>query len=112
MPISDEALTGLRAAIEWNPYGAKVLLGILKEFPSWMKYKNDRYGPLGLVLFGVAPHKKIADGIIVAIKSNPFPQDKLAACQVFGDEWKQHAFTKQELAESIERILGEMNIRF
>jgi hypothetical protein len=112
MPISEQALRGLRAAIEWNPYGAKVLLGILKEFPTWVKYKDDRYGPLGLVLFGVAPHKKIVDGIIVPVKTPPFPEGKLTACQVFGDEWKQHAFNKQELAESIEGILGEMNIRF
>jgi len=112
MPISEEALTGLRAAIEWNPYGAKVLLGILKEFPTWMKYKDDPYGPLGLILFGVAPHKQMTDGVILPVKSAPFPEDKLAACQVFGEEWKQRAFTKQELADSIEVILAELNIRF
>jgi hypothetical protein len=112
MPISEEALTGLRAAIQWNPYGASVLLAILKEYPRWMKYKDDLYGPLGLILFGVAPHRRIANSISVPVKTAPFPEDKLAACQVFGEEWKQRAFTKQELADRMEAILAELNIQF
>ncbi|HET7090503.1 MAG TPA: hypothetical protein VFL17_17850 [Anaerolineae bacterium] len=112
MPISEEALTGLRAAIEWNPYGARELLAILKEFPTWMKYKDDAYGPLGLILFGIAPRQRIADGVNVPMKTAPFPEDKFAACQVFGEEWKRRAFTKQELADRIEVILAELNIRF
>ncbi|MBI5840274.1 MAG: hypothetical protein HZB19_09245 [Chloroflexi bacterium] len=112
MPISEEALTGLRAAIQWNPYGARELLAILKEFPAWMKYKDDPYGPLGLILFGVVPRRRIADGLSVPMKTAPFPEDKFTACRVFGGEWKQRAFTKQELADSIEAILAELNIRF
>jgi len=112
MPISEQALAGLRAAIEWNPYGARELLAILKEFPAWMKYKDDPYGPLGIILFGVPPRKRIAPGVSVAVKTGPFPEDKLTACQVCGEEWKQRAFTKQELADSIEVLLAELNIRF
>jgi hypothetical protein len=112
MPISEEALTGLRAAVEWNPYGARELLGILKEYPTWMKYKDNPHGPLDLILVGVAPRKRIAPGISLPIKAVPFPEDKLAACRVFGTEWKQHKFTKQELADSIEAILAELNARF
>lgn len=47
MPMSEEAFVGLRAAVEWNPYGARELLAILKEFPAWMKYKDDPHRPLG-----------------------------------------------------------------
>jgi hypothetical protein len=111
MPISDEALTGLRAAIQWNPFGAGVLLAILKEYPGWMKYKDDPYGPLGLILFGIAPHQKLADGAIIK-KTAPFPEDKYASCVVFGDEWKNREFTKQELADKIEGRLAEMNVEF
>jgi len=108
MPISDEALTGLRAAIQWNPFGAGVLLAILKEYPGWMKYKDDPYGPLGLILFGIAPHQKLADNVIIIRKTAPFPEEKLASCLVFGAEWKNREFTKQELADRIEGILAEM----
>ena len=112
MPLSDEALMGLRAAVAWNPHGARELLAILKEFPAWMKYKDDPYGPLSLILFGGVLRKWIADGISVPVKPDPFPEDKLAACQTFGDEWKQCKFTKQELADSIEAILTELKVRF
>jgi hypothetical protein len=112
MPISEEALTGLRAAIQWNPYGASVLLAILKEYPKWIKYKDDPYGPLGLILFGVTPHRRIVDDVYIPMKTAPFPEDKLAACQVFGEEWKQRAFTQQELANSIEVVMAELNIKF
>lgn len=112
MPISEESLTGLRAAIQWNPFGAQVLLAILKEFPKWMKYKDDPFGPLGLILFGIEPHQKIVDGVIIPKKTAPFPEDKYASCLIFGDEWKKRKFTKQELADKIEVILAEMNIDF
>lgn len=46
------------------------------------------------------------------MKPAPFPEDKLAACRVFGKEWKQRQFSKQELADSIEAILAELNARF
>ena len=112
MPMSEEAFVGLRAAVEWNPYGARELLEILKEFPGWMQYKNNPNGPLDLILVGVAPRRWIAPGISLPMKSAPFPEDKLVACRVFGREWKQHRFTKQELADSIEAILSELNPNF
>src|SRR4030067_1314385 len=102
MPLSDEALTGVQAAVAWNPHGARDLLAILKEFPAWMKYKDDPYGPLSLMLFGGVLRKWIADGISGPVKPDPFPEDKLAACQTFGDEWSQRKFPKQGLAGRIE----------
>ena len=112
MPMSEEAFIGLRTAVEWNPYGARELLGILKEYPAWMKYKDNPHGPLDLILVGVAPRKWIAPGISLPIKTVPFPDDKLIACRIFGAEWRQRRFTKQELADSIEAILGELNTGF
>jgi len=112
MPISEEAFIGLRAAVEWNPYGARELLGILKEFPSWMKYKDNPHGPLDLILVAVPPHKWIAPGVTLPIKPVPFPEDKLPACRIFGEEWRQRKFTKQELADNIEAILIELNAGF
>jgi hypothetical protein len=111
MPISTKALAGLRAAIEWNPDGGQLLLAILIEYAAWMNYKDDTYGPLGLILFGVPPTKRIGNGISISIKPRPFPEDSLIACKVFGDEWKQRRFTKQELAEIIETMLIELNVR-
>ena len=57
MPLSEEASAGLWAAVEWNPYGAKELLAILREYPAWVKYKDEPYGPLSLLLFGVMPRR-------------------------------------------------------
>ena len=108
MPISGKAFEGLRAAIEWNPTGGQALLSILKEHPTWMKYKDDPYGPLGLMLYGVLPSKQIADRISILIKSKPFPEDKLVACKVFGDGWKGRKITKRELAEVVAKILSEL----
>ena len=110
MPISAEAFAGLRAAVEWNPYGARALLAILRETPAWVKYKDDPYGPLGLV-FGIPPRRWITNGISVPVKPKPFPEDDLAACKVFGDEWKQRRFTKRELADTIEKILINKGIK-
>jgi len=109
MPISADAMDGLYAAVQWNPEGARTLLAILREYPAWVKYKDDAYGPLGLILFGVAPRKRIGDGISIPIKPRPFPEDQFASCKVFGDEWKQRGFTKEELADCIQKILSELN---
>ncbi len=109
MPISIEALAGLRAAVEWNPEGARALWGILIEYPAWVKYKDDAYGPLGVILFGVSPRKRIGNGVSIPIKPQPFPEDKFAACKVFGDEWKQRRFTKREVAGLIKKILTELD---
>jgi hypothetical protein len=77
-----------------------------------MKYKGNPHGLLDLILVGVAPRKWIAPGVSLPIKTAPFPEDKLVACRVFGMEWRQRRFTKQELADSIEAILAELNARF
>ncbi len=106
MPMSDEAAGGLRAAVEWNPFGAYGLLAILRETPAWVRYKpDDRYGPLGFILFGVPPRKPIARGVSVPVKSPPFPEERLAECEVFGREWLERRFTKRELADAIEGLL-------
>ena len=65
MPLSEEASAGLWAAVEWNPYGARELLAILREYPAWVKYKDEPYGPLSLLLFGVMPRRWVWDGISV-----------------------------------------------
>ena len=109
MPISAEAYSGLKAAAEWNPNGAQALLAILREYPSWVKYKeDDLYGPLSLVLFGVMLRKQLGSGTSIPIESEPLSEDNLAACRTFGDEWKQRRFTKKELADFLEEILVEM----
>ena len=124
MPMSDRAYAGLKAAAEWNPSAAQLLLTIFKETPKWVKYKDDIYGPLGLILFNDVVRKPIFDGrntrnnpapipalnnITVLVKLPPFPTEKLTDCKVFGDEWKQHKFTKQEVGEALERILSGLS---
>lgn len=107
MPMSEVAYQGLRAAVQWNPHGAKVLHTILSESPEWVKYKDDPYGPLGLILFGVQNRVELGNGVSVPVRSAPFPDEHLNICMMFGDEWKQRRFSKSELANAIERILGE-----
>ena len=111
MAMSEEAFEALQAAVTWNPIGARNLLAILREYPNWVKYKNDSYGPLHLILIPGQHRKQITQGISVPIKSPPFPQDKLPACEVFGTEWLQHKFTKQELADMIEMILRNIDFQ-
>ena len=53
MPMSAAALAGLRAAVTWNPSGARFLLGVLREHPGWVRYKDHPYGPLHLILRAV-----------------------------------------------------------
>jgi hypothetical protein len=109
MSISEQAFEALRAAVTWNPIGARNFLDILREYPDWVKYKNDPYGPLHLLLIPGQHRRQITKGVSVPIKSPPFPQEKLPACEVFGREWLQRKFSKQELADMIESILREID---
>ena len=109
MSISEEAFEALRAAVTWNPIGARNLLAILREYSDWVKYKNDPYGPLHLILIPGQHRRQITKGVSVPIKSPPFPQDKLPNCKAFGTEWLQRKFTKEELADMIEMILKEID---
>ena len=50
-PMSEAALRGLAAAVQWNPGGAKLLLDILNTAQECVKHKpDDAYGPLGMML--------------------------------------------------------------
>jgi hypothetical protein len=51
---------------------------------------------------------QVTRDVSILKKTDPFPQEKLAACEVFNTEWLQRRFTKQELAAAIERILAEV----
>ena len=106
MPFSSEALQGLETAARWNPHGARELLSILRETPQWVKYKkDDLYGPLGLVLFGVMPQRDLGNGISIPVKKQPLAPEALRLCEIFGEEWLQKRFSLAELADTIESIL-------
>lgn len=108
MPMSAKALDGLGAAVRYNPFMAKELLGILRETPDWVMYKpDDPYGPLGL-MFAALPRKRIAPGITVPIQAPPLSEEELAACSVWNAEWLRREFSKRELAEGIAAILEEL----
>ena len=124
MPMSAKAYAALKAVVEWNPSTAKFLLFLLKETPYLVKYKDDLYGPLTLLLIDDAIRKPLfqnisaqikrgafrnLDEIGVFVKLPPFPQEKLADCKVFGDEWKKREFTKQEFADALEQILSALS---
>ncbi|MDQ2714425.1 MAG: hypothetical protein M3Z08_05915 [Chloroflexota bacterium] len=109
MPMSAEAAAGLRAAVEWNPNGARYLLDILRDLPIGVRYKEqDRYGPLALMLSASQPTRQITRDVSIPIRSEPLPAEMLKACEVFNVEWLQRRFTRQELAEAIERTLVEI----
>ena len=108
MPMSPEAMEGLRVAVAWNPDAAVDLLGILREAPGWVKYKPDPYGPLHLMLNPLIHQRRIAEGISVSVKPPPFPDDKRPAFEAFGKEWLARRFSKQELAETIAQMLTEL----
>ncbi len=105
MPISQRARDGLAAVALWNPNGARTLLAILKEHPEWVKHKDDRYGPLGLVLFGVTRRKEVAPGITVPTAGPPMTNESLAACEALGSEWRHGTVSVQELADALGELL-------
>ena len=121
MPMSEKAYAGLKAVVEWNPSTAQFLLYLLKQTPYLVKYKDDLYGPLTLLLVDDVirkplfqnidtPFKRRAfphlDEIGTFVKLPLFPQEKLADCKIFGDEWKQRKFTKKEFADVLEQVLS------
>ncbi len=108
MPMSSEALTGLPVAIAWNPDAARELLGILRAYSGWVKYKSDPYGPLHFIL-GHPHRRRIAPGVSFTVNPPPFPEDQRPAFAAFGQEWLERRFTKQELAVTLARLLAELS---
>lgn len=119
MPISAKAYAGLKAVAEWNSSMAQFLLSVLKETPHLVKYKDDLYGPLTLLLINDVIKKPLfqnisaptpafpyLDEIGTFVKLPPFPQEKLADCKTFGDEWRGGKISKPEVAEALEQILS------
>lgn len=121
MPMSARAYAALKAVAEWNPSTARFLMQLLKDTPYMVKYKDDPYGPLTLVLIDDVVRKPIArrmgastrppafsylDEAGTFMKRPPFPQEKLADCKVFGEEWRQRKFTKREFAEALAQVLS------
>lgn len=107
MPLSQTSLSALRAAVKWNAFGARELLAILREHPGLVRYKPDEYGPLGLIIIATQPRKQLPDGSWIPFKANPFPATLLPSCRVFGQEWREHEFTKRELADALQQFLDE-----
>jgi hypothetical protein len=105
LPISKQALAGIKAAAEWNPHGARILLSILKEFPSWVKIKLDDYGPLSLILYGTDHRQDLLPGVTIPVKSGRFPDEFVPAFKTFGSEWRKHQISAAELAYALEVYL-------
>ena len=105
LPISKQALAGIEAAAEWNPHGARILLSILKEFPSWVKYKRDDYGPLSLILYGTNHRQELLPGVTIPVKSGRFPDEFVPAFKALGSEWRKHQISVAELAHALEVCL-------
>jgi len=105
LPISKQALAGIKAAAEWNPYGARVLLSILNEFPSWVKYKRDDYGPLSLILYRTDHRQELLQGVTIPVKSGRFPDEFVPAFKAFRSEWRRHQISVAELALALEVYL-------
>ena len=55
---------------------------------------------------------QITDTVSIPVKNaRPFPQEKLPFCEIFNKEWLERRFTKQELADTIEQMLSEIQPR-
>lgn len=106
MPMSADAFVGVRAVVEWNPNGARLLLAILREHPEWVRSKDDPFGPLHLIQHAVAPMRVGAGGRLVAADPLPFPVEQTAACERFGAEWRRREVAKGELADAVARALA------
>jgi hypothetical protein len=106
MPMSARAFAGLKAIAEWNPSMAEFLMHLLKDMPYMVKYKDDPYGPLALLLVQDVVDKSIFPNVNISVKLPPFPPENLPNCKIFGDEWKQRKFTKQEFADALEQVLS------
>ncbi len=108
MPMSVDAFAGLQAMVEWNPFGARFLLGILRERPAWVRYKDDPYGPLHLIQHVDEPMRVSADGRLVAEARTPFPAERFAACERFGHGWRCRDIGRSELADALARALAAL----
>ena len=108
MPMSARAYAAVKAVAQWNPFTARFLMYVLKDTPHLVKYKDDLYGPLTLLLIDDVVPKPIFPNISFPTKLPPFPQKKLADCKVFGDEWKERKFSKKEFADALELVLSEL----
>ena len=102
-PMSEAALRGLAAAVQWNPGGAKLLLDILNTAQECVKHKpDDAYGPLGMMLHGQGwPH---------AATGAAFPPELLPSCEAFGREWIEPRCSKRELAAVLKVLLGRLGV--
>jgi len=122
MPMSARAYAGLKAVAEWNPSMAQFLLSVLKETPHFVTYKDDLCGPLTLLLINDVIKKPLFQNMSAPppafphlveigtfVKLPPFPQEKLADCKIFGDEWRERKITKQEFADALEQVLSELS---
>jgi hypothetical protein len=109
MPLSQTAFAALKAAANWNFFGATELLAILREHPGLVRHKDDECGPLGFILIATEPRKQLPDGSLVLVRTDPFPVDLLHSCREFARKWREHQFSKSELAEALQKILDEEN---
>lgn len=114
MPMSKEAAEGLRAAVEYNPATARYFMNIVRFLPLGVRYKEqDRYGPLAMMILPAFTQTiQITNAVSIPVKNAPpFPKEKLPLCEIFNKEWLERRFTKQELADTIEQILHEIQPR-
>lgn len=107
MPMSSEAQHGLRSAVACNPAAAEQLLGILRALPiSVRKKPQDRYGVLSLML---TPQSiRVIGPVSFPVPRPPLSPEALHACEVFHHEWLAGGFSKQDLADAIERELAAL----
>ena len=108
MPMSADAIAAVRAVVEWNPYGARMLLAILRERPAWVRRKDDPREPLHLIQHAVPPLRVRADGRRLPSERPPFPTERSVACARFGQEWRRGAVGTAELADAVARSLATL----
>ncbi|MBV9228509.1 MAG: hypothetical protein JOZ18_04280 [Chloroflexi bacterium] len=112
MPMSEEAATGLAAAVAYNPSAAQHFMHALRFLPQGVRHKpEDRFGPLSLLINGTRSLVFTEEVTFPVQDQQAFPQDKLDLCEIFNREWLEGRFSKEELADAIARILAEIKPR-
>jgi hypothetical protein len=109
MALSRAALQALEAAVQLNPAGAQALVAVIRTAPAAVKYKpKDRFGPLGMMVVDRRQAPEDPTSTLRGFSRPPLPTKFHPAAEAFQREWLAKSFSKDELADALERCLRQL----